>query len=313
MRELRNPFRNAVIVATDYDPAKYHVTGKRGIREFVMSRGELMTFAACPQKWLRGVEDESTKQTEFGVLFDSIVLSNRHFFERFAICPETYPDSKTKEPKPWTFQANFCKEWRTEQEKAGKIVVKQDANGQAHAAADRLLTDEVSKTFVDCCATQVYLTGDYEDEETGLSVPVKALLDLVPDVNHPIYGKCLGDLKTCRSAADGRWPSAVAEDGLHVQGAFYLDLFCAATNQDRNTFVHLCVENSAPWEPSRTFLTQEFLEFGRMDYLNALRRYCECLKTGTWPSYNHAGNSWPTLPGWRKCEPPQWLLKRFTE
>lgn len=312
MNEFRNPFRNGTMMGANWDQRSYHEhNGVRGKPDFVITRSELMTFAACPQKWIRGVPSEETKQTEFGQLVDTIVLQPLKFFERWAVCPETYPDTKTGDPKPWTFQANFCKQWRDEAEKKGQAVVKADVNGEAHAAATRLTDDDVCAEFLSCCQRQVCVKAEYHDEETEIVVPVKILLDLVPFVKHPVYGKCLADLKTARSASERQWSNAVVEDGLHVQAAFYLDVYRAATGEDRNTFLHLIVENSPPYEPCRSFMTTEFLEFGRMEYLGALVRYCQCLKTGEWPSYNHAGNSWPSLPGWRKCDPPLWLAQRY--
>jgi hypothetical protein len=316
--EFRNPFKNAKVLSSDTDPKIYRRTGydiPRGRADFIMSRSELVRFRSCPQKWLRGAkdEDDSTDSTEFGELFDCIVLQGDRFFQLFTIAPETYKDAKTGEEKPWTYQAKVCKEFRAKEEGAGKTVIKADVNGTAHAAAKRLFEDPISSEFLQCCRRSVMIMAEYHDKATGVIVPIKACLDLVPDKDHKIYGRCLADLKTARSATERMWSNAIVDHSYHVQASMYEALYVAATGEDRNTFLHLVVENKHPWEPCRSFVTTEFMEIGQSVYLGALRDYCRCIQTGHWPSYNHEGNSWPTLPGWKKTEPPKWLMSQFNE
>lgn len=308
--EFRNPFINARVVGTNVDPKEYHaLKGTRGHPDFVMSRSELGKFASCPRRWLLGyADDEETDSTEFGSVFDCMVLSGDDFPNRFSVCPEKYPDSKSGEPKDWTFQAKYCKDWRANEEAAGKQVIKHDVFEKAKAAAKRLFSDEENRAFLECCDSQVFVRAEYLDSDTKIVVPVKALLDLLPDASDKTYGKCIPDLKTACSADPRQWAKSVADKGYHTQAALYLDLYVAATGEDRTTFLHLIVENFEPWEFARSFMTSEFLEFGRMNYLSALRLYCQCLSSGHWPGYNTPQNSWPTLPGWRKCDPPMWMF-----
>lgn len=307
-----NPFKNAKIVGqgvspTDYANVSYGVT--RGDLRFVMSRSELMLFNSCPSKWIRGWRDEGNDSTEWGDLLDCVVTTPDRFDSRFVIQPETYPASD-KTQKAWTYQANYCKAWRDEQKAKGLTPIKLDAMLESQSAAKRINEDPVAHQFVSVSRRQVMVIADYE-HESGLVVPVKGLIDLVPDA--ALYTRCLGDLKTARNASERAWQSAVVDRGYHLQATMYLDLYNAATGEDRNTFLHLVVENTPPFEIARNFLTVEFMEIGRNDYQVALNRYGWCLHKNEWPSYNHDGNSFPALPGWKECAPPLWLVQQAPE
>ena len=126
------------------------------------------------------------------------------------------------------------------------------------------------------------VVGEYADKETGLTVPLKGMIDLEPRVNSTFHDS-LADLKTCNSASPFPWARAVFEHGYHIQAAMYLDLYNSATGQDRTTFLHVLQESYAPWEVGKRLLSQEFLELGRLTYLTALQRYCQCLAANSRP------------------------------
>jgi hypothetical protein len=98
--------------------------------------------------------------------------------------------------------------------------------------------------------------------------------------------------------------------GLHVQAALYLDLYTRATGEDRTDFLHAISESEPPYEPGRALLTAgsqfDFVEEGRRVYVDALRFYCRCVKSGKWPGYaDMAENS---IHGWPICQPEAWMI-----
>lgn len=301
-------FKNARVIAEGFDPNQYHkqIAG-RGEPGFVMSRGELVEFMRCPSRWKAGHESDETKATEWGSMMDCLILEPSKFKDRFSICPETYPDSKTGEPKEWTFQAKFCKAWREEQE--GKQIVKQDVRQMGDCAEKRLLSDDCARKFLFASKRQVYATAEYRQGK--VVVPVKILLDLVPDKNHLEFGKSLGDFKTSASAEPRDWSWYVFKYGYHVQAAFYMDIYCEATGGDRQDFRHIVQESYPPYEVGKRVLSSEFVEMGRQFYQHALKKYAECIKSNYWPGYEEmTDHGWG---GWSFTEPEAKMVQSIPD
>jgi hypothetical protein len=318
------------------NPEFYHDYGKahaRGKEQYVMSRTDLCRFARNPQKWFLGEDKEETDALEWGSLLDCIALTPELFEKRYAVCPETYPVKGMECPvcksitesesckkcaskrvpvtieKPWNWQADYCGTWRINQESAGMACVKPDLSSKAWLAAGRLYKDPLIEEFMKASERQVMVVVEWQDEETGISVPIKCLLDLVPDRKHPKFGTMLADLKSARNGSVGAWPNVVANDGLHIQAALYLDAYNAATGHKYETFHHIISENVPPYVTARRMLSDEFLNMGRVFYKNALMDYCQCLKAGEWPGYDdHPRNR--TVDGWTVTEPAPYMIYR---
>lgn len=308
--EPKNLLASAKIISEQTDPETYIASkgGPRGEPDHIMSRGELIEFARCPHRWLMGYgeEDEDTTATEWGSLADCLALSPGRFAESYVVTPETYPDKKTGETKPWNWNATFCKDWREVTAKSGKKPVKGETFTQVENAMKFLFANEQIASFIHRSKKQVFVMADYVDPETKIVVPIKCLLDLVPALDSP-FSKDLGDFKTCRSAKPFLWDRAVFEHGYHVQAALYMDAYTKATGEDRVSFRHILQESFPPWEPGKRILSAEYMELGRMAYLNALRRYCQCLASGVWPGYDEGRF---VIDGWLLSEPEDWMLGR---
>lgn len=297
--ELQNPFTNAKITGVSVPGSEYMKQPcARGVPDYVMSRSDLVEFDRCPSRWRAGYKEDDTDQTRWGSLIDCMVLTPERFSLDYAVAPETYKNEKG-EVKPWNWNANVCKEWR---EQAGDAeVLKSDQHAKAKTAADLLRTQMYGLLNGD---TQVAVVGEFKDKETGLVIPVKCLIDLVPESDGP-YGKALFDLKTAASAHPRAWQRAVFERGYHVQAAMNLDLYTAATDEDRCEFRHIIQENFEPWQIGRRLLSSEFVELGRLSYIRSLRKYAQCLKTGEWPDYEQ-GNE--VVDGYTITQPEAWMI-----
>lgn len=307
--DLPNPLRNGVVNGDNIELEEYrHQLVERGHPDFVMGRSDLMDFAACPHKWRCGYESDDTEATEWGTFFECLVMWGAATEDRFAICPETYPDTKTGEPKPWTFAAKFCKEWREAQ--GNKQIVKAETWTQAQNAVKFFYGNRNLAALVGCSKKQVMVEARYTDKETGLIIPIHGLIDFVPDKGNEEFGCGLADLKTTRSAVPFTWGRDVFTRGYHVQAALYLDLWNAATREGRTDFRHAVSESGPPWETACRVLSQDFVTLGRMQYIEALKRYAACLKTDTWPGYDTeaAGTCWQ---GWLVTEPEPWMVSRL--
>jgi hypothetical protein len=270
----------------------------RGDITFVMSRSQLVEFAQCPAKWLAGGPvREETKSMTFGSVLDCLATTPEAMAEKFAVTPELYPATPKKkgdepEMKEWTSRANFCKDWEAEKEASGLTVVSPAMMEDAKKAFASINSNTDVASLISCSQKQVLIVAAWLDEATGIVVPFSALLDLVPDIASPDWGKMIVDIKTARNGNPAHWTRVIDDSGYDVQGAIYFDLYRAARpEEDRTDFVHVIIENTFPFHvvSPPPALSSEFLEWGRAKYKAALRAYCECLKTGVWPSYPTVG------------------------
>lgn len=305
--ETKNPFRDGGPVIPGYDPEQYFKENtERGQKAYVMSRSSLREFSTCPHRWLMGYSDDDTPSTEWGTLMDARVLTPDSFIDRFAVEPDYYtpaPKPKSKEiptPKPWNRNAGVCEEWAAKQ--TGKTIVRAKHFKEASVAMTSLYGHKDLQDLLNESQKQVYVLVEYHDDETGIVVQVKCLIDFVPGVGP--WGKSLGDYKTAANASPDRWGRAVFECGYHYQAALYLDAYTAATGEDRTDWLHIIQENFFPYEVGKRLLSVEFIEMGRRQYVADLKNYCRCLYLGEWPGYDND----QTINGFTLTEPEPWMI-----
>lgn len=302
---------NAKVIATGYDAESYHKQdAKRGEPAYVVGNTDLGLIASNPRKWIQGYRegDSDTDATEWGSLVDTLRLDNARFESRYAVRPDEYPATVkgvkgAGEMKPWSGNAEWCKDWVRDQ--APKTVLASDKVIEATNAVRQINRDANCKSFFEGAKCQIYCTGDYEDSATGLLIPVKILIDVLPDASHPDFGRGIGDLKTCRSAVPRDWNSACYKMGYVRQAALYMDVFTAATAEDRVEWYHVISENTPPYYAELRRMEEAMIELGRFQYRNALARYAQCLKTGDWPGYF----SQTVISGVAQIERESWMVE----
>lgn len=294
--------QNAKVVGISIDSDVYHrQEAQRGSPEFSMSPSQLKEFARCPDRWRRGYNPPGSDAKAYGSLIDCRLLTPELFAQRYAVRPVTYRNEKGDE-KPFNMNATFCKEWAAAQG-SREIVSKKDMEDCDEAIA-RLRCDEVAAAFIDASDKQVLVVAEWLDEETKLVVPVRCLLDLVPRADSE-FAKSLADLKTVRSAALIPFQRQCYQYGWHLQGAFDLDLFVAATGEDRCNWCFIIQESYEPWQPAKRLLSQDFIDIGRAEYRKHLALYCACLKAGRWPDYDSTDES---VQGWSIVRPEPFMV-----
>ena len=289
----------------------------RGNPAFSMSRGELVNFAINPKRWLDGykAEQEATKATEWGSLLDCLLTDGANFGKRYAVAPATYQakgmkcpscgsvtDSKScrkcgeeREPitieKPWDGKATICKDW--EEAQGAKQVIKAELKADADKAVAAIQANPVTRELFEVSAKQVMVIGFWKDEATGIEVPIRCLIDCLPPVDHEDFRKWIVDSKTARDGNPSKWDAVIAKEAYDWQAAIILDLYTAATSEERIDFIHVVQENVFPFHVVDPLpaMSVEFLDWGRAKYRAALRLYCQCLATKKWPSFAPAGLS----------------------
>lgn len=317
-------------VTPSADESKYHALGEfheRGNPARTMSRSQLALFDECPMAWINGAKTEGTKAMEWGDLMDARV-TNPALLSRYVVAPSTYeaPESKKKDaamiPKAWNMNADACKDWWKLQEREGKIPVKSDVWKESEIAQSALTRDKIASEFLESCKFQVQVLCEWLDETTGIAVPIKCLIDLLPNSQWPPairdaftgvavgrWANFIGDFKTAFDLKPDAWRKAVNSHGYHTQGALYLDAWNAATGENRNAFVHIIQSSKPPYQTARRQLDDDFLELGRDTYQRQLRRYCQCLSTGVWPDYDSdRQEQGEIVDGFRIVGPSAWMI-----
>lgn len=279
------------------DPKVYHAPQKvkRGDPKFIMSSTELRSFAKCPDKWINDFKFEGSKSTEFGNLIDCWLLTPHLFNKTYVVSPQCYPanarssavvegEANVGDDLPWDGKVTFCKNWKKEQDSELEIVSYADMV-DCEFACKRILSKPTMKAFLEASDRQVMVVAEWHDKATGIIVPIKIMLDLVPRKDTEFF-KCLGDFKSTRNAEHIAFTHDAFKMGYHVQLALYGDIYVAATGEDRCSFVWLLVENSHPFQPGKRIMTQNFYDIGRNSYQLMLANYCQCLKYNKWPDYD---------------------------
>jgi len=290
---------NSHIVSIGSDSALYHEQdAERGTPEFAMSSSALKAFGSCAKRFISGYEPPATDAKRHGSLLDVRLLVPEIFEARFAVKPMTY-ENDDGEVKKWNSNSTVCKEWLADH--ADKEVVSKTEVDNCDEAIARLMEDETIASYLSCSDRQVHLAAEWHDPKTGLVIPIKGLIDLVPREDTE-FAKTLGDLKSTRNAALGAWQRWAFQCGYHLQAAFYTDLYMAAfPESDRNTFCFILSENFAPWQVGKRMATDapdqpdNFVDFGRQVYRRLLANYCVCVATGKWPDYDQHEDS---IQGW---------------
>jgi len=294
-------FKNCKIASVGGNADTYHsAKGERGKPDFKVSSSMLSIFGQNAARWLAGYEPPESEAKRYGSLLDGLWLTPGSFEERFSIKPLEYPSKYG--PKPWNGNSTWCREWISDQ--GGKQIVSKAEMADAKAAIDRLEADEVDgvkliKSVYDQSDKQVHVTGEWHDEATKLKVPVECLIDLAPRVDSE-FASCLADLKSTRNAGLNAFQRWAYQAGYHVQAAFDLALYSAATGESRDTWLFILQENYPPWTVGRRMLSQDFVQIGRQTYQDLLARYCRCLKTNRWPSYDDNPEA---IQGWTLLDP----------
>lgn len=214
-----------------------------------------------------GKISQESDALDFGEAFHSLLLENkREFVEQ----PATYPGKDGD--KPWTYNANFCKEWRAEQTKT--VLTRKEIESLV-GMVESVKESEVFPHLSGQKELSIFATKDEQ--------PLSIRIDLIPDLdNGPVI-----DFKKARSADPEEFVKQAWRLGYHMKAAFYLDVLKLA-GIVRNEFWFVAVEQEYPFNLSivKMFDTPcSFISAGRRQYRAAFKKLMNAQKSGHWPSY----------------------------
>jgi len=211
-------------------------------------------------------QQEPTPAMLLGTAIHSAVLEPDKFANDYIVFPKI--DRRTKEGKAYYDELVA--------QAAGRTIITADdyqtcttiqTNVRQHPAAQVLMQ-----------AGEPELSVYWRDEETGV------LCKCRPDwMNYK--ANTIVDVKSTDDASPDAFTRSIVKYGYHVQAAWYLDGFKAATGTAPKAFIFAAFEKARPFATAFYYADADMIEVGRQAYRERLATYASCLKRDVWPGY----------------------------
>lgn len=236
---------------------------------------------------------EETPAMMLGTAIHSAVLEPQLFASDYVVVPEGAPKRPTKTQlsakKPSDDTVAAIEWWREfDARYGGKTILTADdydtctsiqTNVRRHPAAQTLMKEGEAE-----------LSVYWRDDETGV------LCKCRPDwMNY--QANVIVDVKSTEDASPEGFQRSIQKYGYHVQAAWYLDGFKAATGTAPKAFIFAAFEKKRPYATAFYYADADMIELGRILYRERLNAYAECLKRNSWPGYP-AQLQAISLPAW---------------
>lgn len=237
-----------------------------------VGKSDLDKIARSPMHWKYAVrKEEETAAMYIGSAVHCAVLEPERFPADYAIAlPTELCDRRTKEGKAQ--HAAFM------EQHGGKTVLAFEDGALCGHIAKAVKSHPRAAALLS--AGQPEVSALWSDEE--FSVRCRARFDwITPD-------GLLLDLKTTLDASPRGFAKSCANFRYHVQAAWYLDGYQAATGDLPLGFVFIAVEKTPPYAIALYELDAEAIDLGRALARRDLSRYANAREFDTWPGYGDA-------------------------
>lgn len=239
------------------------------------------------------VEPETSKALDFGKAAHCRLLGDEVFEEKFVIRPDTYPDAKTGEFKPWHAASNVCKEWLADNVKGRTVVTRDDM-----AMIDRIRDDARTNHLVAAGILngKIERSMFWKDPATGIWLKAR------PD-NLAVDG-IFADLKTTSSLDEDFLERQLADAGYYLQAAI-TRMVCRGLGIPFEAFALIYVLKDDVPDTAHAEISVHDIDRGEKVVrwcLNTIRR---CLDAGEWPGAR------PFDDGTRHLQMKPWMKERI--
>lgn len=261
------------------DINEYHADGINSV-----SHSELDTFIEDPAlyhgRYITGIYPrEATKALEFGQVFHAVLLG-QPLDDFFTLIPEDALNADGhRKGAAW-------KEFAAEH--SGKVLLKDSEFQPIDEMYRKLLSHPAARQILES-EGPAEQSIRWTDPETGLAL--RCRLDKLSDL-------CIADLKSAVSVEPRAFAAAAARYGYARQAAMYQDGVRALAG-DEMAFVFIACKKTPAYTVETFTLSERFIELGRQQNRDALRRLAECRATGVWEHATHGQVC--------EIEPPAWL------
>lgn len=235
--------------------------------------------------------DEKSIYLFLGSMAHQMVMEPARPLPKVEPYPATYRDSKGVE-KDWHMGATYCKEWAAIREANGIFTMSRKGTKSApgyddifgmvksatlHSEIRSVLTHYLTKVEVSVISLAA-----------GIDMMIRTRIDLAPgfDDDVPSGQRFLADFKFTQDPSPKAFPFKIAQMGYHHQAAISLDLWNAHHPHDqRHRWKIFAVGQKPPYLAVVHELSEEFIQVGRDEYPNLIRRFFRCYSTGQWAGY----------------------------
>jgi hypothetical protein len=235
------------------------------------------------------IEEEDSKAMLLGRAAHMWLLGESHFNLEFCEQPTEYPSEKGG-MKPWTYGANYCKQWRELRKAEGRSPLSPADIEIIIGMAESLAREPYIEQGA--LGGRIECSGFVRDEESGVWLKIR------PDAV-PTHSGNYVDLKTTAGIFTRDLDRTILEKGYHQQLALIrsvirrLDLpFADATL--------IFVENKPPHCVRYYHMRNEDLDHGEKLNRRALKMFVECRRAQHWPGPSEGHIETWRMPDWAK-------------
>lgn len=229
-------------------------------------------------------EEENAAHLDFGRAVHTLLLSEDGFRDDYVVRPETYEDDAGKW-KPWSGNANACKEWLASRKAEGKTVLLKSQVTDIHGMADRISKNQVAVDLLRGRIERSIITKD----KTG--VYLKSRPDSIP------ADTIIADLKTCADASQAAISRSIINYGYLQQMALAISSLEAVGPSKVNEAVLLFVETSYPYAFNIKPLDNGDIYTAMRVNRRAIDIFARCMADNDWPTYADSTFTW-SAPKW---------------
>lgn len=230
------------------------------------------------------LDPEPKEHFVFGNAAHTLLLSETGFKEKFVIRPSQWKD----------WRKDAAKEWRDEQQAAGKGVLVPDDIKIIRHIANQLAADPLVASGILRGAIEHSLI--WKDKPTG--VWLRARPDVIPSADGVLV-----DLKTTADASPDAVQRAVLNLGYAMQGSLAGMGMAAALGTKMTDFVLVWLEKKPPYAVRVSPVDNEWIYWAGRQLRRAIDTFARCIETNNWPGYQ----------GEAEISMPQWLRSRFED
>lgn len=228
--------------------------------------------------------EEPKDHFSFGKAAHTLLLGEDGFRDQFVVRPDKWKDWRT----------DAAKQWRAEQQAAGRTVLNADDIVAIRHIAKQLAADPLVQSGI--LQGKVEHSLIWQDKITG--VWLKSRPDVIPSADGVLV-----DLKTTTDASPESVVNTIKNYGYALQGAL-AGLGMEATLGIKMTdFVLVWIEKSAPYAVNISPVDPEWIYWARRQLRRAIDTFAKCIETNEWPGYSGEATAYI----------PTWLKKRFEE
>ncbi len=251
-----------------------------------VSKSDLDLLHICPAKYRYRKDNPDEHETPallFGSMVHKLILEFDEFEKEFAVAPEG--DKRTKAGKQAfdDFMATV----------GDRKVVSLADYEEGCRIRDAVMTNPKAKQLLTGGDTET--SYYWNDERTGVKCKCR------PDKVNMGY---IIDLKTTNDASREGFARSLFNYRYHVQAAWYLKGYEAATGIKPAGFIFVAVEKEAPYATAIYIVNDVTVDIGMSEAATDLDTYVACSESGNWYGYGGENNEAMTI------DLPAWVIKR---